>query len=219
MNSDSADGERTAALRQMVETQLSARGIRDRRVLDAMAAVPRERFVPPEYAALAYTDQALPIEESQTISQPYIVALMTEALALLPQHRVLEIGTGSGYQAAVLAELVGELHTVERLASLSDRATRRLAELGVTNVRFHVGDGSLGWPSHAPYDRIIVTAGAPAVPETLIDQLAGGGRLILPVGNAGEQRLTVLRKLPGRIVERPLIGCRFVKLVGSAGWA
>ncbi|NOT00849.1 MAG: protein-L-isoaspartate(D-aspartate) O-methyltransferase [Phycisphaerales bacterium] len=202
----------------MIDTQISARGIRDPRVLAAMDAVPRERFVPEALRSAAYEDRALPIDEQQTISQPYIVAYMTDALCVAPHHRVLEVGTGSGYQVAVLAHLANEVHTIERLEVLSETAARRVAALGIQNVQFHLGDGSLGWPDAAPYDRIIVTAAAPAVPPALIAQLVEGGILVLPVGEQGKQTLVSATRRAHRTVERVLIACRFVRLVGRDAW-
>src|SRR5215470_16622961 len=170
------------ARRHMVDKQLLARGIRDPLVLAAMGKVPREKFVSAGQVDLAYMDGALPIGEEQTISQPYIVAVMAEALALARTDRVLEIGTGSGYSAAVLGELAGEVYTVERIAALGERARRCLAALGHRIVHVLVGDGTHGWPEHAPYDAIVATAGAPRIPKALLDQLAIGGRLVIPLG-------------------------------------
>ena len=192
------------------------RGIRDLRVLRALELVPRERFVDPEQVHLAYEDHALPIECGQTISQPYVVAAMTEALALEPTHRVLEIGTGSGYQTAVLAHLASEVVTVERYRTLAEMAERRLNSLGLNNVTVIVGDGALGAPEHAPFDRIIVTAAAADVPKTLVEQLVDGGILVVPVGPmGGVQSLLRLRKKPkGEGLEREeLMAVRFVPLV------
>ena len=202
----------------MVRDQIMARGIRDDRVLRAMRTVPRERFVPAEFLASAYDDCALAIEYRQTISQPFIVAYMTNALRVEPHHKVLEIGMGSGYQTAILAYLTDHLHTVERIEALAKEACNRLATLGITHPHTHTGDGSLGWPPCAPYDRIIVTAAAPTVPQTLIDQLADGGQIVIPVGDSGRQRLVSVWKQHDRTVERPMIPCRFVKLVGKEGW-
>ncbi len=206
------------ARRLMVREQIAARGITDERVLAAMERVPREKFVPPEQFDHAYEDRALAIGGQQTISQPYMVAFMTAALKVGPHDKTLEIGTGSGYQAAVLACLTDQLHTVERLESLSEEAAKRLTLLGFTGMHFHLGDGSLGWPEAAPYDRIIVTAGAPAVPAPLVEQLAEGGILVIPVGDASQQTLVSLSKRRGRTTERRLIACRFVKLVGRDAW-
>ncbi|HLE82759.1 MAG TPA: protein-L-isoaspartate(D-aspartate) O-methyltransferase [Thermoanaerobaculia bacterium] len=207
--------------RLMVEHQLERRGIADPLVLEAMRKVPREAFVPPELAEEAYADGPLPIGEGQTISQPYIVALMTEALELRGGERVLEIGAGSGYAAAVLAEIAAELYTVERHARLAEEAAARLTRLGYDNVHVRVGDGSLGWPEHAPFDAIVVAAGAPEVPEALKEQLAVGGRLVIPVGQGRTlQDLLRLRRLSETEYQREeLGGVRFVPLVGEEGWS
>jgi len=188
-------------------------------VLRVLASVPREVFIPLELRHRAFEDEALPIGGDQTISQPTVVAHMTEALALRPEHRVLEIGTGSGYQAAILAELAAEVITVERHASLAEQARRTLEYLGYDNVHVHVGDGTLGWPEDAPYDRILVTAAAPAVPLHLTEQLSANGRLVLPVGGRSDQQLIVVTKdKKGSITERSLGRVRFVPLVGAQGW-
>ena len=204
----------------MVDEQLAGRGIRDRRVLAAMAAVPRERFIDPGQAAFAYDDGPLPIGEGQTISQPYIVARMIEVLRLAPADRVLEIGTGSGYAAAVLAEIAAEVYTVERIAGLADRARQRLAALGYARVHVLAGDGTLGWPEYAPYDAIVVTAGGPGVPPALLEQLAPGGRLVMPVGAMlDDQRLVrVVRAGPGDDRREELEAVAFVPLIGAQGW-
>lgn len=204
--------------RNMVHDQLRARSIRDPRVLEAMMSIPRERFLPPALRDLAYADQAVAIGEGQTISQPYIVAYMTEHLAVAAPHRVLEVGTGSGYQAAVLSRLAAHVYSIERIDFLRERAAEVLTELHLTNITLGRGDGSMGWAAHAPYDRIMVTAGAPSVPPELIAQLAEGGRMVIPVGGAGDQRLIAVDRMPGRIVETPLLECRFVRLIGQAGW-
>lgn len=209
--------DRTAR-QQMVERQLAARGIRDRRVLEAMGKIPRHRFVGEDLHPMAYDDRALPIDLDQTISQPYMVALMTEALELSQDDKVLEIGTGSGYQAAVLAEICSEVYTIEKYPELLKKATALLRELGYRNVIARAGDGTLGWPEHQPYDAIVVTAGAPHVPGTLLDQLADGGRLLIPVGDRFIQELKKLTKKDGRISEERLIGCQFVPLRGEEGW-
>jgi len=206
------------ARRRMIETQLRARGITDAATLQAMERVPRERFLPLEQVDQAYEDRALAIGFDQTISQPYIVALMTQALKVSREHRVLEVGTGSGYQTAILAELAGRVYTIDRIAALSRRARRRLRELGYDNVEFRVGDGTLGWPEQGPFDRILVTAGAPKVPEPLLEQLADGGRLVIPVGGTEHQTLICVQRLGDRTIEEPLIPCRFVKLIGQEGW-
>ncbi|HEV8238969.1 MAG TPA: protein-L-isoaspartate(D-aspartate) O-methyltransferase [Thermoanaerobaculia bacterium] len=210
-----------AALRdEMIARQLAARGVRDERVLEAMRAVPREEFVPPELVEFAYEDSPLPISEQQTISQPYIVALMAEALELQPGDRVLEVGTGSGYAAAVLAHLAAEVHTIERHESLAVSARRKLVQLGYANVQVIHGDGSLGWTQSAPYDAIVAAAGGPDVPPALLEQLAPGGRLVMPVGSTPrEQTLVRLRKRPdGRVAREDLGPVRFVPLIGAAGW-
>jgi protein-L-isoaspartate(D-aspartate) O-methyltransferase len=204
--------------RDMVERQLRRSGIRAENVLDAMGAVPRERFVPPREEPRAYADGALPIEHGQSISQPYMVGLMTEALALTGPERVLEIGTGTGYQAAVLAKLCEQVFSVERIPELAETASRRLAALGIASVRITVGDGTLGWPEHAPYDGIIVTAGAPRPPDPLVHQLAEGGRLVIPVGDRHTQMLKLYVKHPDRLAERSLCACKFVPLLGAYGW-
>ena len=200
-----------ARRQRMVEDQIRARGIRDPRVLAAMAKVPRHRFVPESQVESAYEDTPLPIGEGQTISQPYIVAYMTEALALAPGARVLEIGTGSGYQAAVLAELVAEVYTIEIVPVLAARAARTLRELGYKNVHVRDGDGYLGWPEHAPYDAVIVTAAPDHVPQPLVDQLRAGGRLVIPVGR-GTQDLLVLEKRDKSLHEVARLPVRFVPL-------
>lgn len=194
------------------------RGVTDVKVLRAIAKFPRERFLPPETRAEAALDRAVAIGLDQTISQPYIVGVMSAELDLSGVERVLEVGTGSGYQAAILSVLAGEVYTIERHATLSLRARGILDGLGVTNVRFAIGDGSLGLPQFAPYDRIIVTAGCPAMPAALVEQLAEGGILVAPVGDAEGQQLIVAKKNGGRLETRELMACRFVKLVGEAGW-
>ena len=204
---------------RMVEEQLVARGVRDPRVLAAMGEVPREAFVPEHERALAYADRALPLDRGQTVSQPLVVATMTEALAPRPGDRVLEIGTGSGYQTAVLATLVAEVFTVERLAPLQDDARRVLEEMAVDNVAFRAGDGTRGWPEHAPYDAILVTAAAPRVPEPLREQLTSdGGRLVLPVGSRDVQELVRIVRDGTTYRTEYLMGVRFVPLVGEEGW-
>jgi protein-L-isoaspartate(D-aspartate) O-methyltransferase len=197
---------------------LQRRGISDPRVLSALRRVPRDRFVPESLASRAWDDDALPIGHGQTISQPYIVAWMTELLRLKGNESVLEVGTGSGYQTALLARLAAQVVTIERIAALSESARRLLDELGVTNVEYVIGDGTLGWPARAPYDGILVTAGAPDVPAPLYRQLKTGGRLVIPVGDSQMQWMQVVTKGPrGPQVER-LEGCRFVPLIGEAGW-
>lgn len=185
-----------------------------------MGTVPREAFVPPRCEAVAYRDRALPLSSGQTISQPYMVAAMTEALGLEPDDRVLEIGTGSGYQTAILAEIAGEVYTVERLDSLSADARRTLEELGYGNVHFKVGDGTLGWPEEAPFDAILVTAASPDVPPPLFRQLeAEGGRLVIPVGTRGLQTLERVVRRGDETETEELMSCRFVPLLGEEGWS
>jgi protein-L-isoaspartate(D-aspartate) O-methyltransferase len=202
----------------MVERQLKPRGIYKEAVLRAFADVPRHRFVGPDLRHSAYADHPLPIGEGQTISQPYMVALMTQCLEPKPGDRVLEIGTGSGYQTAILATISADLFTVERIPSLTKNAEKILRELGYNNVRFLVGDGTKGWPEEAPFDGIVVTAGAPRLPEPLVEQLAEGGRLVIPVGGSWSQDLMVVRKAQGKIEEEIVCGCVFVPLVGEFGW-
>ncbi len=203
---------------RMVETQIRERGVRDERVLDAMRRVPRHLFVPPGYEHDAYGDHPIPIGEGQTISQPYVVAARTEALALEPQDTVLEIGTGSGYQAAVLAELVNRVYSVERIAALADRGREALQRAGYPNVSVLVGDGSEGLPGAAPFDAILVTAAAPALPPSLFEQLREGGRMIVPVGTYSGQQLQLVRKVEGQPVSAGLDLVRFVPLIGAEGY-
>ena len=199
----------------MVVEQLQGRDIRDPRVLAAMGKVPRERFVPEEERADAYADRALVLNCGQTISQPYIVALMSQALELTGGESVLEIGTGSGYQAAILCELARWVTSIERHPQLSFQADAVLHALGYENFTLKVGDGTYGWPEDAPYDRIIVTAAAQRMPQTLFDQLTEGGLLIIPLGSSESQSLQAIRKVAGKPQQRELSGCRFVPLVGS----
>ena len=199
----------------MVAAQMRARGIRDARVLDAMERVPRDRFIPPEYQADSYKDHPVPIGYGQTISQPYIVAFMTEALRLEPQHRVLEIGTGCGYQTAVLAELSSEVYSIELIEALAARARATLEELGYRNIHTRVGDGYAGWPEHAPFDRVIGAAAAEDVPPAFVAQLAEGGILVLPVG-VFEQELQVLRRSGERLETLDTLPVRFVPMVRGA---
>jgi protein-L-isoaspartate(D-aspartate) O-methyltransferase len=203
--SDDYAAQRTA----MVAEQIQARGVRDPRVLEAMRTVPRHEFVPETLRALAYSDSPLEIGLGQTISQPFIVAYMTEALGLLPEHKVLEIGTGSGYQAAVLSRLVNQVYTIEIVPELARRASATLKAVGYTNVEIREGDGYAGWPEHAPFDRIIVTAAPDQIPQPLIDQLARGGRMVIPVGD-DEQWLTVVEKTSAGVVARRQMRVRFV---------
>ena len=202
----------------MVADQLRARGIRDERVLDAMARVPRHEFVPPEHCDQAYEDHPLAIGEGQTISQPFVVAAMLEALALRREDVALEVGTGSGYETAVLAELVGTVYSIERIASLAERARAVLVRLGYSNVTVVHGDGSLGLPEAAPFDAIVVSAAAPQVPASLMDQLRDGGRLVIPVGSGFAQELQLVRKIGGNSTTMYLDGVRFVPLIGREGF-
>ena len=204
--------------KRMVERQLIPRGIRDPRVLNAMEKVPRDRFVEKALAGEAYSDYPLLIGHNQTISQPYIVALMTEALDLSGKDKTLEIGTGSGYQTAILAELSREVYTIERIKPLLIKAKEVLTELDYKNIMFKAFDGTLGWKEYEPYDAIIVTAGAPEIPEPLLEQLAEGGRLIIPVGNRFSQELIRITKEKGNYSEKSFGGCRFVDLIGLHGW-
>ncbi len=203
---------------KMVEEQLGRRGISDERVLDAMRRVPRHRFVEESLQHRAYGDYPLPIGEEQTISQPYIVGLMTSLLELRGGEKVLDIGTGSGYQTAILAELSRRVCSIERLPRLAERARTLLESLGYANVWIRVGNGTLGWPDEAPFDRIIVTAGGPGVPPPLVQQLADGGRMVLPVGSADNQVLTIVENLGGEIRTSTHSECKFVKLVGKYAW-
>lgn len=197
---------------------LRGAGIRDNRVLAAMAAVPREFFVDELQHTLAYDDRALPIDMGQTISQPLMVATMTQALQLRGEERVLEIGTGSGYQTAILAQLAAHVYSVERIQQLACAAYSRVTKLGMGNVTIYIGDGSLGWPEQAPYDRIIVTAAAPEVPAHLFNQLVSWGMMIIPVGKSDRQELLVVHRAPWGPEVRSLGGCLFVPLLGEAGW-
>jgi protein-L-isoaspartate(D-aspartate) O-methyltransferase len=203
----------------MIRRQLQDRGIFDPRVLDAMQKVAREHFVPTESYKEAYSDQALRIGCGQTISQPYIVALMTEALELLGHETVLEIGTGSGYQTAVLAELAAEVLSLERMEPLVEKSRKTLAAMGYRNVTIRLGDGTLGWPERSPFSRIIATAMAEQCPPSLFDQLAEDGILVIPLGNRDSQILYAIRKQHGQAKSTALCGCRFVPLVGEQGWA
>jgi protein-L-isoaspartate(D-aspartate) O-methyltransferase len=209
-----------AARRRMVDAQLVSRGIRHPAVLRAMATVPRERFVPELNAPDAYEDSALPIGHAQTISQPYVVALMLEAIAPESTDCILEIGTGSGYATAVLAELVAEVYTVERLATLATAARTRLAGLGYRNVHVLEGDGTLGWPEHAPYDGIVVTAGGPDVPAPLLPQLRVGAHLMVPVGSTprSQELVRITRRAVDEYARESLGPVTFVPLIGKAGW-
>ena len=209
-----------AAERQiMVAAQLRGRGILDQRVLDAMARVPRHEFVAEEYREQAYEDHPIPIGEGQTVSQPYIVAVTLDALSLQPSFKVLEIGTGSGYQTALLAELCREVYSVERHAPLARDAEATLARLGYNNVSVIVGDGSQGLPAMAPFDAIVVSAAAPQIPTPLFEQLHEGGRMVIPVGPPQAQELQLVRKQDGRLMLHSLDGCRFVPLIGGQGYS
>lgn len=203
---------------RMVEEQVAARGITDPRVLAALRRVPRHAFVDPALQEKSYGDHPLPIGEGQTISQPFIVGKMTELLALTGREKVLEIGTGCGYQAAVLAELAARVCTIERLPKLAARARETLEQLGYTNVWVRTANGTLGWPDEAPFDRILVAAGGPSVPPPLFEQLAEGGRLVMPVGDATSQVLQVVEKVNGQMRVTQNSGCVFVKLVGKYAW-
>lgn len=205
---------------QMIERQIRARGIRDKAILAALATVPREAFVPPEYQHAAYQDSPLPIPGRQTISQPYVVALMMRALRLQPDDCVLEVGSGSGYAAALLSRIVREVHGVERREELVTYARERLQKLGYDNVHIHHGDGTMGWPPAAPYDAIMVSASGPEVPPALREQLAIGGRLAMPIGRASDLQslLLVQRTGPDSFQHKDLGGVRFVPLIGEQGW-
>ncbi len=206
-------------LRQhMVEFQIAARGIKDEKVLASMKKVPRHQFVSSSQKAFSYEDRPLSIGEGQTISQPYMVALMTESLLLKGGEKVLEIGTGSGYQTAILAEIVGMVYTIERHAKLLTRAIETLDELGYQNYQAKVGDGTLGWEEYSPFDGIMVTAAAPKIPTRLTDQLIGGGRLVIPVGQYGFQTLFRVTKKGKRLKQESITGCTFVPLIGEQGW-
>jgi protein-L-isoaspartate(D-aspartate) O-methyltransferase len=204
--------------RSMVESQLRARGIRDERVLAAMLHVPRHEFVSEDYRDQVHEDHPIPIGEGQTLSQPYIVAIMLEVLALNPSDEVLEIGTGSGYQTALLSELTRQVYSVERHASLARTAQATLARFGCTNVEMLVGDGSHGLPERAPFNAIVVSAAAPRIPPPLFAQLREGGRMVIPVGPPHAQELQLVRKVAGETVVTNLEGCRFVPLIGSQGY-
>jgi protein-L-isoaspartate(D-aspartate) O-methyltransferase len=204
--------------KRMVVEQIASRGLRDPRLLAVMEAVPRHRFVPLDHLNWAYADGPLPIGFGQTISQPYIVAFMTDALHLTGSERVLEVGTGSGYQAAILGQMAAEVHTVEFIPELAAQAERVLQELGFTNVHVHSGDGSLGWPEAAPYASILVAAAAPRLPQPLMDQLAEGGRIILPVGSRGFQQLEIWERRGKKFKHEASIPVAFVPLRGEHGW-
>lgn len=207
-----------AMRKRMVEEQLIPRGISDKKILDAFRKIPRHEFMEEELWESAYGDYPLPIGDNQTISQPYMVALMTESLGFKGSEKALEIGTGSGYQLAVLAEIAKEVYSVERFRSLAERAEAILKKLGYTNTKIKVGDGTLGWEEEAPYDGIVVTAGAPGIPESLLGQLKEGGRLVIPIGGPFGQILTIVEKRGPSITTREVCGCVFVPLVGKEGW-
>ena len=203
---------------RMVDEQIAGRGVKDERVLAVMRKIPRHEFLPEGIRGMAYNDSALPLGEGQTMSQPYMVALMTELLGLKGAERVLEIGTGSGYQAAVLAELCQKVYTVERIKTIADKARATLDRLGYKSVAIKIYDGTYGWKEMAPYDAIIVTAGSPDIPAPLVEQLKEGGRLVIPVGDRyGQQLITVVKTAEGMITERS-IPCVFVPLIGNHGW-
>jgi protein-L-isoaspartate(D-aspartate) O-methyltransferase len=211
---ESEDASRAREREQMVSRQIEARGVQDQKTLEAMRRVPRHLFVPPELAGQAYEDHPLPIGHGQTISQPYIVAFMTEALELGEDETVLEVGTGSGYQAAVLAEIAKRVYSIEIVEPLAQGAARRLKDLGYTNVEVRAGDGYQGWPEAAPFDGIMVTAAAPRIPEPLKDQLADGGRLVIPVGDDWQELVVVTRR-GDELDERRVLPVRFVPMTGE----
>lgn len=204
--------------RNMVDEQIRRRHVTDARVLEAMLSVPRERFLPPDRRPQAYEDRALPIGHGQTISQPFIVAYMTEQLDVPQTGKVLEVGTGSGYQTAILSMLCDRVFTIERLVPMHETAVRNLEQLEIRNVVSVIGDGSKGLPEHQPFDRILVTAAAPKIPQPLVDQLTDGGILILPLGGKTEQTIVRVVRHGSRTVETTTLACRFVKLIGKEGW-
>ena len=202
----------------MVKMQLIPRGIKDERVLNAMKKVPRHLFVEDSFKQKAYDDTALSIGEGQTISQPYMVAIMTELMELKGDEKILEVGTGSGYQAVILAELAREVYTIERVASLANKAKEKFSAIGYNNIHIMVGDGTLGWQEEAPFDRIIITAGGPKVPEPLIEQMSEDGIIVAPIGDRFTQLLLKIIKSEGRISKEEFIPCVFVPLIGAYGW-
>ena len=203
----------------MIEEQLVPRGISDKKVLEVFRKVPRHEFVPKDLVQNSYSDYPLPIGEGQTISQPYMVALMTQSLCLKGDEKILEIGTGSGYQAAILSQLVKEVYTVERFKGLAEKASDIFKRSGYENINIKIGDGTLGWEEHVPYDGIIVTAGAPGIPESLLKQLKDGGRMLIPIGSGGfGQILTLVERIGKNIRTSELCGCMFVPLIGKEGW-
>jgi protein-L-isoaspartate(D-aspartate) O-methyltransferase len=212
--------QQQTALERMIRRQIIDRGITDERVLSALRSVPRDRFFAADASDGAFEDRAAPIGHGQTISQPYMVALMTERLAIEPTHKVLEIGTGSGYQTAILSRLAAGVWTVERVKPLLDEAWTRLSDMGLRNVHFRYADGTLGWPEAAPFDRILITAGAPNLPQKLLlEQLRDGGRAVLPMGSEDEQMLVMVERNGQRLQTQDVCPCRFVKLIGQEGWA
>jgi len=218
VNGTRKEPDYTAERRVMIRTQLQRRGITDRRVLQAMREVPRHAFVPPEWRHEAYSDRPLPIADDQTISQPYMVAIMTQSLALQGHERVLEVGTGSGYQAAVLSRLAAQVYSIEYFPNLAETARAVLQRLGYTNVQVMTGDGGLGLPAHAPYHGILVAAAAPHVPQSLLGQLAEGGRLVIPVGSVASQELLIITRHGDDYPQARSVPCRFVPLLGREGW-
>ncbi|UCE61378.1 MAG: protein-L-isoaspartate(D-aspartate) O-methyltransferase [Phycisphaerales bacterium] len=220
MTEKQANSDDWLQLRQrMVENQIRNRGVNDQRVLEAMRRIPRERFVPVESRSAAYADRAVYVGQGQTISQPYIVAYMSQKLNPTPDCRVLEVGTGTGYQTAILALLCKHVYTIERISSLQRNARKVLAQLEINNVSMFVGDGTIGLEEQAPFDRILVTAAGPKIPQALIEQLEHGGRLVIPVGGKSEQRIVAVTRKGPQVTETPLLPCRFVRLVGQEGWA
>jgi protein-L-isoaspartate(D-aspartate) O-methyltransferase len=210
----------TSQLETMIRQQVIDRGIVDRRVIDALRSVPRERFFNESNRTDAFADRASPIGHGQTISQPYIVALMTERLEVQPHHTVLEIGTGSGYQTAILAKLAREVYSIERVKPLLDEAFERLMDLGIRNVHLRYGDGTRGWPEYAPFDRILIAAGAPQIPRSLLmAQLKDGGIAVLPVGDDDQQMLVSVHRRGDLLQSNHITPCRFVKLIGEEGWS
>ena len=207
-----------AKKKSMIDSQLKSRGISSFEVLRAMSVVPREKFVSSEFIEAAYNDGPLSIGSGQTISQPYMVAMMTEALMLRKNDKVLEIGTGSGYQAAVLQEISSHIYSIERINSLAENAKALLGSLGYSDIKIKVGDGTLGWPEEEPFDAIIVTSGSPSVPETLMSQLSDGGRMIIPVGSKRHQRIIRITRTKGNFNKEELLSCVFVPLIGEHGW-